>query len=111
MLRRYHSCPAGAQDAGELGEGGRPVAGIVNGHGADDEVKGAIGIGQRLPQLRMVDPHPAGVCCLAMLTITELASKAVTSMGSSVIVTAYSRVPCQRRPNANLSCWEIAAIV
>ena len=37
MRRRYHNCPAGAQDAAELGESGRTVAGIVNGQRADNE--------------------------------------------------------------------------
>jgi hypothetical protein len=59
VLRRYHRCPAGAQDAAELGEYGRAVAGVVNGQRADDEVEAAIGVGQRLPERRLVDPHPA----------------------------------------------------
>ena len=56
---RYHRCPAGAQDPAELGECSRSVAGIVNSKRADDEVKGAIGVGQRLPECRLVDPHLA----------------------------------------------------
>src|SRR5215471_5080768 len=59
VLRRYHRRPARAQDAAELGEGGCAVAGVVNGQRADDEVEGAIGVGQRLPQRRLVDPYPA----------------------------------------------------
>jgi len=59
MLRRHHSCAAGPQDTAELGECGRTVAGIVNGQCADDEVKGVIGVGQRLSERRLVDPHPA----------------------------------------------------
>ena len=46
VLRRYHRCPARAQDAAELGERGRAVAGVVNGQRADDEVEDAIGVGQ-----------------------------------------------------------------
>ena len=49
MLGRYHSCPAGPQDTAELGECGRTVAGIMDGQRADDEVKGVIWVGQRLP--------------------------------------------------------------
>ena len=59
VLCRYHGCPTGAQDAAELGECGRAVAGVVDGQRADDEVEGAIGVGQRLPERRLVDPHPA----------------------------------------------------
>ena len=40
MLRRYHSRPAGTQDAAELGECGPTVAGIVNGQRADDAADG-----------------------------------------------------------------------
>src|SRR5262249_51988730 len=59
VLRRYHRCPAGAQDPAELGEGGRAVAGVVNGQRADDEVEGAIAVGQRVPERRPGDPRPA----------------------------------------------------
>jgi len=78
MLRRYHRRPAGPQDTAELGECGRTVAGIVNGERADDEVKGIIGVGQRLPERRLVNPHQARRLLPAKLTMTGLASKAVT---------------------------------
>src|SRR5215831_9479962 len=43
VLRRYHRRPPGAQDAAELGERGRAVAGVVNDQRTDDKVEGAIG--------------------------------------------------------------------
>ena len=58
MLRRYHSCRAGARDAAELGECGPAVAGIVDGQRADDEIEGSVGVGQRLPERSLVDPYP-----------------------------------------------------
>ncbi len=57
VLRRYHNCPARAQDAAELGKCGRAVARVMNGQRADDQVESAIRIGQRLPQRRLVDLH------------------------------------------------------